>query len=154
MAALKHVPEYRQHALECRGLAKRAPGEEERAQLLEIAQIWESMGPRECEDPLAEAERHVHAGAQHIDGLKALIDLLESEGHAGPVRKRRDCSRHSRRVSASTSSTSKSSVPSGKTITLRRGGPSLPMGERLTVPFIAHERRKMDISRGADGSWS
>jgi hypothetical protein len=40
---MKKSDEYRQHAEECRALARKAQNEEQRAQLLKMAEAWESF---------------------------------------------------------------------------------------------------------------
>ena len=40
---MKMVSEYRQHAQECRTLAKQVPAGEQRDQLLEMARTWDSL---------------------------------------------------------------------------------------------------------------
>lgn len=58
---MKKASEYRQHARECRDLAATMPTQDQRGQLLQMAEHWEKLAA----DRLALIERHpeiAHAG--------------------------------------------------------------------------------------------
>jgi hypothetical protein len=61
---MKTAAEYRQHAEECRMLARQLPEGEQRNQLLEMARTWDS---------LAEARKALIRNHPQLDTEKALI---------------------------------------------------------------------------------
>ena len=75
---MKKASEYRQHAQECRALARNAKADEHRFQLLKMAETWEALA--------AERERVVRERARAgMSGTAASADMNEYPDGSDPI---------------------------------------------------------------------